>query len=80
LRNLIAKPELRIVVRTSHALARKRLLRGYEVLCLVFIVFAAIILTLSDFAFAAIVVLGFAGTALVFAGMMDVLPEIVRND
>jgi hypothetical protein len=77
---LYSKQEPRIIVQTSHALARERLLKGYEILLIAFVIAAAVILIFSDFSFEAMVMLGFAGIALVFAGMMDVLPEIVRND
>jgi hypothetical protein len=68
------------IVPTSHALIRQRIVRGYELLCLVYGVVAVIMLVVSDFAPSAIVILGFGGVVLVFTGMMGVLPEIVGED
>ena len=66
-------------MRTSHTLSNKRLVRAYEILWVIYGVVAAAVLTLTDLAFAAVVVMCLLGIALVFAGMMDVLPEIVDN-
>ena len=67
-------------MRTSHTLANKRLVRAYEFLWIVYAVAAVLVLIFTDFAFAAVVIFCLLGIALVFAGMMDVLPEIVGND
>lgn len=66
-------------MRASHTLANKRLVRAYEILWVIFAVAAAVVFVLTDFSFAAVVVMCLLGIALVFAGMMDVLPEIVEN-
>jgi uncharacterized membrane protein HdeD (DUF308 family) len=55
------------------------LVRAYEILWVIYAVVAAAVLILTDLAFAAVVVMCLLGIALVFAGMMDVLPEIVEN-
>jgi hypothetical protein len=67
-------------MRTSHPLTDKKLVRLYELLWLGYAVAAAIVFVLTDFAFAAIVIMSLLGIALVFGGMMGVLPEIVGDD
>lgn len=72
--------KLEITMRTSHPLTDKKLVRLYELLWLGYAVAAAIVFVLTDFAFAAIVIMSLLGIALVFGGMMGVLPEIVGDD
>jgi hypothetical protein len=67
-------------MQTSHALANKRLVRTYELLWIVYAVAAALVLIFTDFAFALVVVFCLLGIALVFAGMMKVLPENVGDE
>ena len=66
-------------MRASHTLANKRLVRAYEILWVVYAVVAAAVFILTDLSFAAVVIICLLGIALVFAGMMDVLPEIVGD-
>jgi len=66
-------------MRTSRSLSNKRMVRAYEFLWAAFAVIAVVVFVLTDFSFAAVVVICLFGIALVFAGMMDVLPEIVEN-
>lgn len=63
----------------SHSLSNKRLVRAYEILWVVYAVVAAAVFILTDLSFAAVVIICLLGIALVFAGMMDVLPEIVGD-
>lgn len=66
-------------MQASRTVATERLLRAYEVLWIIYAVVATIVLLLTDFAFAAIVVFCLLGIALVFGGMMGVLPELAGH-
>jgi len=66
-------------MQASLTLSKKRMVRAYEVLWVAYAIVAAIVLLFTDFAFSAIVVFCLLGIALVFGGMMGVLPEVAGN-
>lgn len=60
-------------------LGQRRIIRIYEVVWIAFAAAATFVFITGYLGYEAMIIFGFAGTALVFGGMMDVLPGIIEE-